>query len=136
MFARNVRPIKVWGRIDEIGWSCGLSEVFRLGIIVVSCILSFVVRVSDVIMVFDGVGLVVMVVEGDIFGVVRCVVFMVVVVVGSRVVEVVEGSIVATKERYRYNESIKNLRPELKKRKAISIKCVIPYLDISSSLCM
>ena len=83
-----------------------------MGIIVVSCILSFVVRVSDVIMVFDGVGVVVMVVDGDIFGVVRCVVSMVVVVVGSGVVEVVEGSIVATKERYRYNELIKNPRPE------------------------
>ena len=63
-------------------------------------------------MVFDGVGVVVMVVDGDIFGVVRCVVSMVVVVVGSGVVEVVEGSIVATKERYRYNELIKNPRPE------------------------
>ena len=79
-----------------------------MGIIVVSCILSFVVRVSDVIMVYDGVGVVVMIVDGDIFGVVRCVVSMVVVVVGSGVVEVVEGSIVATKERYRYNELIKN----------------------------
>ena len=58
-------------------------------------------------MVFNGVGIVVMVVDGDIFGVVRCVVSMVVVVVGSGVVEVVEGGIVATKEQYRYNELIK-----------------------------
>ena len=52
-------------------------------------------------MVFDGVGAVVMVVAGDIFGVVCCVFSKVVEVVGSGVVEVVEGSIVAAKEQYR-----------------------------------
>ena len=72
-----------------------------MDIVVVSCRLSFVFRISDVIMVFDGVGAVVMVVDGDIFGLVRCVVSTVVEVVGSRVVEVVVGSIVATKEQYR-----------------------------------
>ena len=65
--------------------------------VVVSCRLSFVVGISEVVMVFDGVGAVVIVVDCDIVCKVRCVVE----VVGSGVVEAVEGSIVATKGQYR-----------------------------------
>ena len=70
-----------------------------MDIVVASCRLSFVVLVSDVMMVFDGVGAVVTIVDFIIIGVVLCVVSRVMEVVGSGVVEVVEGSIVATKEK-------------------------------------
>ena len=70
-----------------------------MDIVVASCRLSFVVLVSDVMMVFDGVGAVVLIVDCIIIGVVLCVVSRVMEVVGSGVVEVVEGSIVATKEK-------------------------------------
>ena len=60
-----------------------------------------VLRASDVIMVFDGVGAFVMVVDGDIIVVVLCDVSMAVVVVGSGKVDVVVSKIGAENEQNR-----------------------------------
>ena len=60
-----------------------------------------VLRASDVIMVFDGVGAFAMVVDGDIIVVVLCDVSMAVVVVGSGKVDVVVSKIGAENEQNR-----------------------------------